>query len=333
MINGIVSDANEITCGVPQGGLLAPLLYLCYNNDMELSVNSKLLLYADDSVLIVCDRDPDNIAKKLKSDLESCNQWFTENKLPMHIGKTECILFGSKRNLNKVKEFKIEYNGFTIMGQTSVKYLGVILEQTLSGELMAKGIIGKITKKLKFLYRYHNCFSQTLKTNLCSALLQCHFDYCSSSWYFNLSAKLKSRLQTTQNKIVRFVTGLTPRCHVGQRELSSIKYLNVSERISQLSLNHVFKIKTGCSPSYLKEMFVEVSNHHNFDTRNSSLNLFVPSVKGVDANSFFFQGIKLWSNLPSNLKSISNYMSFKRRVKSHLSDKAFAKEESSFVSK
>ena len=108
MINGIVSDANEITCGVPQGGLLAPLLYLCYNNDMELSVNSKLLLYADDSVLIVCDRDPDNIAKKLKSDLESCNQWFTENKLSMHIGKTECILFGSKNKLNKVNEFKIE---------------------------------------------------------------------------------------------------------------------------------------------------------------------------------------------------------------------------------
>ena len=53
MINGIVSDAKEITCGVPQGGLLAPLLYLCYNNDMELSVKCKLLLYADDSIPIV----------------------------------------------------------------------------------------------------------------------------------------------------------------------------------------------------------------------------------------------------------------------------------------
>ena len=69
----------------------------------------------------------------------------------MHIGKTECILFGSKRNLNKVKEFKIEYNGFTIMGRTSVKYLGVVLEHTLSGELMAKSTIGKITKKNKIL--------------------------------------------------------------------------------------------------------------------------------------------------------------------------------------
>ena len=138
MINGVVSGARDITCGVPQGGLLAPLLYLCYNNDMEISVDSKLLLYADDSVLLVSDRDPNIVSKKLKSDLISCNQWFSENKLSMHVGKTECILFGSKRNLSKIKEFKIEYNGCTIKGQSTVKYLGVILDQTLSGDHMAK---------------------------------------------------------------------------------------------------------------------------------------------------------------------------------------------------
>ena len=57
-INGIKSEANDITSGVPQGGLLALLLYLCYNNGMETSVKSKLLLYADDSVLIVSHCDP-----------------------------------------------------------------------------------------------------------------------------------------------------------------------------------------------------------------------------------------------------------------------------------
>ena len=74
MLNGIVSNTKEITCGVPQGGLLAPLLYLCYNNDMELSVKSKFFLFADDSVLIVSDRNPNIVSPKLKSDLESCNQ-------------------------------------------------------------------------------------------------------------------------------------------------------------------------------------------------------------------------------------------------------------------
>ena len=135
----------------PTGKPARPLLYLCYNNDMETSVQSKLLLYADDSVLIVSDRDPNVVAQKLKSDLESCNQWFTENKLSMHVGKTECILFGSKRKLSKIKEFKIDYNGYTIKGQRTVKYLGVTLDQTMSGEQMAKNVVCKITNKVKFL--------------------------------------------------------------------------------------------------------------------------------------------------------------------------------------
>ena len=72
-----MSDAKYITCGVPQGALLASLFHLCYNNDMELSVKSKLLLYADDSVIIFSDQDPNIVSNKFKSDLESFNQCFT----------------------------------------------------------------------------------------------------------------------------------------------------------------------------------------------------------------------------------------------------------------
>lgn len=331
MINGIISDAKDISCGVPQGSLLAPLLYLCYNNDMEISVKSKLLLYADDSVLIVSDRDPNVISRKLKSDLISCNQWFSENKLSMHVGKTECILFGSKRNISKIKEFEIEYNGYTIKGQPTVKYLGVSLDQTLSGEHMAKGVIAKITQKLKFLYRYQDCLNKTIKRNLCSALLQCHFDYCSSSWYFNLNTRLKRKLQTTQNRIVRYITGLPPRSHIGQTELDSIQYLNVEDRLKQLCLNHLFKVKAGTSPSYLKDMFTEVSQVHNFNTRSRTHNFNLPSVKNIASNSFHFQTIKAWNCLPSEIKCIENYGSFKHQVKMYLSKLSHSKQASDFV--
>ena len=71
---------------------------------MELSVKNKLLLNADDSVVIVSDRDSNIVSRKLKSDRESCNQWLPAKKLSWHVGKTECILSGSKRNINKVKQ-------------------------------------------------------------------------------------------------------------------------------------------------------------------------------------------------------------------------------------
>ena len=84
-------------------------------------------------------------------------------------------VFLSRRKLNILKEFKFEYNGYTIKGQNTVNYLGVNLEQTLSGELMAKSIIGKVTTKLNF-YTGTNNFSMNLSKQIyvlpyCSGIL------------------------------------------------------------------------------------------------------------------------------------------------------------------
>ena len=71
--NNATSSFEHIKSGVPQGSLIGPLLYLCYSNDMHLSVKNELLLYADDSVILVYDRDPNVISRKLAEDLRSKN--------------------------------------------------------------------------------------------------------------------------------------------------------------------------------------------------------------------------------------------------------------------
>ena len=74
-INGTESDPLPITCGVPQGSILGPLLFLCYVNDMPNSVNCLMLQYTDDSALICSDKDPEKIDSILRTNLESCNKW------------------------------------------------------------------------------------------------------------------------------------------------------------------------------------------------------------------------------------------------------------------
>ena len=96
---GVHSEKKLITCGVPQGSILGPLLFLIYVNDMALAVNCKLMLYADDSALLVSGKEVVEIEEKLKSELESVSEWLCENKLSLHLGKTESILFGTKHNL------------------------------------------------------------------------------------------------------------------------------------------------------------------------------------------------------------------------------------------
>ena len=269
-INKIESDAQDITCGVPQGSLLGPLLYLIYCNDMCISVKNKLLLYADDSIILVCGKDPKIVSECLSTELDSCNNWLIDNKLSLHVGKTECILFGSKRKLNSVKNFHVNYKDHSIKGTKTVKYLGVILDQDLSGSSMALNVIPKALGKLKFLYRHGHCLNTDLRKKMCTALIQCHLDYCNNAWFTSLPVSLKQKLQVTQNKMVRFILQLPSRSHIGQSQLSALNFLNISDRVSQLRLNYVFKSRNGTSPLYLTEYFKPVSKVHNCNTRSNA---------------------------------------------------------------
>lgn len=72
---------------------------MCYINDMTVSLRCQLSLYADDSALVYSHKDPNEISRFLSEELASCKRWLIDNRLSLHLGKTECILFGTKKRL------------------------------------------------------------------------------------------------------------------------------------------------------------------------------------------------------------------------------------------
>ena len=194
-IGGTMSEPKCVTCGVPQGSILGPLVFLLYVNDMASAVRCKLLLYADDSALIASGKNVADIEPPLSSELEYVSNWLIDNKLSLHLGKTQSILFGTKRRLSTGVKCNVICNGNVIESKSNVTYLGVTLDQFLSGEIIASNILYKSSNKLKFLYRNAGKLNLETKKLLISALIQCHFDYTCSAWYNGLSKKLKCRMQ------------------------------------------------------------------------------------------------------------------------------------------
>ena len=79
-IENKLSDFGKISCGVPQGSILGPLLFLIYVNDMPQAVASTLLLYADDSCILYQHKDVVQIEKRRNEDFENLCDWFVDNK-------------------------------------------------------------------------------------------------------------------------------------------------------------------------------------------------------------------------------------------------------------
>ena len=167
------SDPYNITCGVPQGSILGPLIFLIDVNDMPQAVKSNLFLYADDSCLVFQGKDVTEIEKQLNEDFTNICEWFVDNRLSIHFGedKTKSILFASKRKIKRVPKLKIKFNNIQIKQHSKVTHLGFILDETMSEESMALKVINKINSRLKFLHRKNKFLNSALCRLLCNALI------------------------------------------------------------------------------------------------------------------------------------------------------------------
>lgn len=184
----------------------------------------------------------------------------------MHPGKTELILFGSKSKLKKIKQFKVNCEGFVTEASTCVKYLGLDLDQTLSGEATVNTIVNKVNSRVKFLYRQAKYLDTKTKLTIASALILSHFDYSIASWYCGLTKSLQHKLQAAQNRVIRFILDYSPRTHISRNDFRITRLLNVEDRAKQIRLNHMYNIFHNICPPYMQHLFIRVNTMYRYST-------------------------------------------------------------------
>ena len=182
---------------------------------------------------------------------------------------------------------------------------------------MALSVINKINNKLKFLYRKNRFLTPTLRRLLCNALIQPHFNYACSAWYPNLTKKLKNRIQTSQNKCIRFCLQLDKMTHMSHKEFEILNWLPVTERFNQCINSVVFKYVNNQCPNYLNEVF-QTAPENNNQTRGSFLKIKCPFCKtNIGQMAQPYIGPTIWSKTPDMLKGANNLNTFKHNLKKH----------------
>ena len=131
-VNGHRSDYKPITCGVPQGSVLGPLLFLIYVNDLpSVSEVLKFYLFADDTSIYFDLKDLITLQKVVNRELKKIKKWLDANRLSLNISKTNYVIFHSQSK--RIYEFiRIRLGSKPLNRAEYIKYFGILVHSTLS---------------------------------------------------------------------------------------------------------------------------------------------------------------------------------------------------------
>ena len=145
-------DEISIKCGVPQGSVLGPLLFLVFINDLQGSLsNCKVKLYADDSVLYHSGVNVKETARFLQTSLDELRHWCKVNKLTVNTKKSKLMVFGTRAKVKKAKDVRVFLNGDKLQKVPTFKYLGIIVDPTLNFNHHISFVVRTVLHKMTLL--------------------------------------------------------------------------------------------------------------------------------------------------------------------------------------
>ena len=307
-IGDVQSELELIKCGVPQGSVLGPLLFLIYINDI---VNSSKLfqftLFADDTSLYYSCKNTHNLEKVINDELAKISDWLSANRLSLNVAKSKLLYFTNK-NRNFLKGIKIEINNQTLQEVDSAKYLGVHVDNKLSWNVHTNNIKLRLSKGISMLAKIRHYVPESVLRSLYFTFINSHTGYNLLNWGTAPSTYIDT-ISAKTRKAIRIISF----------ENKDEPALPLFKKHSILPLEKDFELKQAIFMWKLENNLIPKSLARNFRTNR---NRIIPILNRLESSAkhITFAGPRMWQTLPDSIKSLAFPKTFSKAVKNYLLD-------------
>ena len=292
-VNGKKSNKSLITCGVPQGSILGPLLFILYVNDMYKCSNKFIFtLFADDTSLFYAADKTADISNILNIELGNVSDWLVANKLSLNVSKSNYIIF---EPITCKHKFNLQ---LMIMNENlerveQAKYLGVFIDKKLNWAVHINYINQKLCKSLGILSKLRHYLNRDCLKQIYFAFFQSHINYALLNWGYTYKTHLEN-IEISMNKAVRIMT-------FSAKDSSSLPLynnLNLFTFDTNLAYNtgkFLWKTRQNFLPENISKLFTL----SNVGTRQD---FTLPTWRTMTLKqSFFYLGVNEWNTSIQNL--------------------------------
>lgn len=316
------SEWIDLYAGVPQGGVLSPLLFSSFINTITDIVTSKFHLYADD-LQIYHHFSAANIEEAvhvINDELDNIFKWAKSFGLSVNPSKSQALILGSRPMKNLINNINIPtlmYNNMPIAFSSSASNLGITFNSDFSWNTHVNNLSRKVYHAFHSLKPLQNFLPVKTKTLLMHTLILPIIDYADSC-YPDATEEVVNKLERLQNLCIRYIYGLRKFDHVSTFR-AELQWLPIRLRRKTHILNLLYKILFNpLSPKYLRDSFNFLHSPDSPCRSNvRTLLRFPSSYSTAYSHSFTVHAVSLWNSLPSEIRLCQTFETFKKRVKDY----------------
>jgi len=306
LANGFKSASTSLSCGIPQGSVLGPLLFILYTTPLSSLLSSTTVshhLYADDTQLFISflPSQYSTSINQLQSVFSQVSSWMSANLLSLNPSKTEFLVIGLPQQTAKVNDPSLAIDSNNVLQPvTHARNLGFLIDNNLSFDQQISALSRSCSYHLRDLRRIRPTLNFHTANIIATSLVQSKLDYC-NSLYLNLPAHCINKLQVIQNNMARAITSKRKFDHISPT-LHSLHWLKIKERINYKVISLTYSALQSGKPHYLRDLITLQSTR---STRSGSLiTLSRPpaSKLKISNRSFYYMAPVLWNSLPAHLR-------------------------------